>query len=65
MLDLWVDGGRLTAAEINVLQFVDGATGRVAARLEVTAGAPITAPGGTAKIDFAGLAGARRGTQPA
>ena len=46
VLDLWVDGGKLTAAEINVLQFVDGAKGRVAARLEMTTGAPITAPEG-------------------
>jgi hypothetical protein len=57
VLDLWVDGGKLTAAEINVLQFVDGATGRVAARLEVTTGAPITAPEGATKIDFTGLLG--------
>ena len=60
VLDLWIDNGKLTAAEINVLQFVEGATGRVAARLEVTAGAPITAPEGATKIDVAGLAA----TQP-
>ncbi|WP_250038363.1 hypothetical protein [Paractinoplanes maris] len=52
VLDLWIDGGKLTAAEINVLQFVDGATGRVAARLEVTGGAPIAAPEGAQKLDL-------------
>ncbi|MEV6596371.1 hypothetical protein AB0M36_05815 [Actinoplanes sp. NPDC051346] len=57
VLDLWIDGGKLTAAELNVLQFVDGATGRVAARLEVTTGLPIAVPEGAAKIDLAGLLG--------
>jgi hypothetical protein len=55
VLDLWIDDGRLTAAEINILQFVDGATGRVAARLEVATGAPITVPDGATKLDLAGL----------
>lgn len=56
VLDLWIDNGNLTAAEINVLQFVDGATGRVAARIEMTTGATITAPEGATKIDLTGLA---------
>jgi hypothetical protein len=55
VLDLWLDNGKLTAAEINVLQFVDGATGRVAARVEVTDGAKIAAPTGATKVDLAGL----------
>ncbi|WP_328474100.1 hypothetical protein OHA21_14270 [Actinoplanes sp. NBC_00393] len=53
VLDLWVDDGKLTAAEINLLQFIDGAAGRVAARIELTTGAPITAPDGATKIDVA------------
>jgi hypothetical protein len=57
VLDLWIDGGKLNAAEINILQFIDGATGRVAARLEVTTGAPITAPEGATKIDVTGVLG--------
>ena len=57
VLDLWIDGGKLTAAEINVLQFIDGATGRVAARLEVTTGVPITAPDNATKLDITGLLG--------
>ena len=56
VLDLWIDNGSLTAAEINVLQFVDGAQGRVAARIEMTTGATITAPEGATKIDLTGLA---------
>ncbi|BBH69655.1 hypothetical protein ACTI_63400 [Actinoplanes sp. OR16] len=51
VLDLWVKDGKLTAAEINLLQFVDGATGRVALRLEVTTGAAIDAPQDATKID--------------
>ena len=51
VLDLWVDHEKLTAAEVNILQFVDGATGRVAVRLDVTDGAPIEAPAGAEKID--------------
>ncbi|MBU2667024.1 hypothetical protein KOI35_26275 [Actinoplanes bogorensis] len=57
VLDLWIDNGKLTAAEINVLQFVEGATGRVAARIEMTAGAAITAPEGATKIDLPTLPG--------
>jgi hypothetical protein len=56
VLDLWIDGGKFTAAEINVLQFIDGATGRVAARIEMTTGAPIAAPEGATTIDLTGLA---------
>jgi hypothetical protein len=55
VLDLWVEDGKLTAAEIDVLQFVEGATGRVAARIEVTTGAPIQAPVDAKKIDLSGL----------
>jgi hypothetical protein len=56
VLDLWIDGGKLTAVEINVLQFVDGATGRAAVRLETTTGAPIDAPQDATKIDISKLA---------
>ena len=58
VLDLWITDGKLTAAELNLLQFVDGATGRVAARLEVTTGAPIAAPEGATTIDPAAASGA-------
>ena len=51
VLDLWIDDDKLIAAEINLLQFIDGATGRVAVRLEVTTGAPIDVPAGATKID--------------
>jgi len=57
VLDLWLDNGKLTAAEINVLQFVDGATGRVAVRLELIPGGPIEAPAGATKIDPKALQG--------
>jgi hypothetical protein len=62
VLDLWVDKGNLTAAEVNVLQFVDGATGRAAVRLDVTTGAPIDAPDGATKVDLAGLGAVGPGT---
>lgn len=65
VLDLWIDDGKLTAAEVNLLQFVDGATGRVAARIEVTTGAPITAPEGATKIDIAGVFGPDAADLPA
>jgi hypothetical protein len=58
VLDLWIKDGKLTAAEINMLQFVDGATGRVALRLEVTTGTAIEAPEGATKIDMDALLGA-------
>ncbi|MEV4642243.1 hypothetical protein AB0J80_33320 [Actinoplanes sp. NPDC049548] len=58
VLDLWIDGGRLTAAEIDILQFIDGATGHVAIRLDLTTGTPITAPDGAAKIDVDNFLGA-------
>jgi hypothetical protein len=51
VLDLWIDDDKLTALEVNVLQFVDGATGRAAIRLEVTTGTEITAPQDATKID--------------
>jgi len=55
VLDLWIDNEKLTALEVNLLQFADGATGRAAVRFEVTTGAPITAPAGATKIDTAAL----------
>jgi hypothetical protein len=61
VLDLWVDNGKFTAAEVNVLQFVDGASGRVAVRIDVTPGAPIAAPDGATKIDTKGLIGSLAG----
>ena len=61
VLDLWIADGKLTAAELNLLQFVDGATGRVAARLEVTTGAPIAAPEGATTIDPAASGAPRLG----
>jgi hypothetical protein len=51
VVDLWVDNEKLTALELNLLQFIDGATGRVALRLDMTTGQPITAPEGATKID--------------
>jgi hypothetical protein len=57
VLDLWIDDDKLTALEVNLLQFVDGATGRVAVRLEVTTGTEITAPQDATKIDPGKLAG--------
>ncbi|HET9518344.1 MAG TPA: hypothetical protein VFO77_11505, partial [Actinoplanes sp.] len=56
VLDLWVNGGTFTAAEINLLQFIDGATGRVAVRVEASTGTPITAPAGATAIDLTSLA---------
>jgi hypothetical protein len=57
VVDLWLDHGNLSAAEIDVLQFADGAKGRVAVRLEVTTGTPIAAPAGAVKLDPAELLG--------
>ncbi|WP_433378583.1 hypothetical protein ACQPZX_11945 [Actinoplanes sp. CA-142083] len=65
VLDLWIDDEKLTALEINILQFVDGATGRAAVRLEVTTGSPIEVPQGATKIDpkvLSGLAGPAGGS---
>jgi hypothetical protein len=67
VLDLWIDDDKLIAAEINLLQFIDGATGRVAVRVEVTTGAPIDVPAGATKIDPAlvsSFAGATAGAGP-
>ena len=55
VLDLWIDDEKLTAVEVNLLQFVEGATGRAALRIDMTTGAPITAPEGATKIDPAAL----------
>ncbi|GAA2615911.1 hypothetical protein [Paractinoplanes durhamensis] len=57
VLDLWVDNGKLTALEVNLLQFIDGATGRAAVRLEVTTGSEIAAPEGAKKLDTKALVG--------
>lgn len=64
VVDLWLDNGKFTAAEVDVLQFVEGAQGRVAARLEFTGGAPITAPTGATKIDLSGLLGSGGASMP-
>jgi hypothetical protein len=50
-IDLWIDHDKLTALELNVLQFIDGATGRVALRLDATTGEAIAAPEGATKVD--------------
>ncbi|GAB2585662.1 hypothetical protein Aab01nite_52600 [Paractinoplanes abujensis] len=52
VLDLWIDKGKLTAAELNVLQFAEGATGRVAARVEVGTPQAIEAPTGATELDL-------------
>jgi len=57
VLDLWIDDEKLTAAEVNVLQFIDGAAGRGAVRLEVTTGTEIAAPDKATKIDTSALPG--------
>ncbi|MFI6070466.1 hypothetical protein ACIA5C_02615 [Actinoplanes sp. NPDC051343] len=57
VVDVWVDHEKLTALELNLLQFVDGATGRVALRIDATTGEPIDAPQGATKIDSAALSG--------
>jgi hypothetical protein len=57
VLDLWIDHEKLTAIEVNILQFIDGATGRAAVRLEMTTGAAITAPPNATTIDPAALTG--------
>jgi hypothetical protein len=53
VLDLWVDNGKFKAFEINALQFVEGNTGRASVRVEIAAGAEITAPAGATKLDLA------------
>jgi hypothetical protein len=40
---------------------VDGATGRVAVRIDVTPGAPIAAPDGATKVDSKSLIGSLAG----
>ncbi|WP_306214481.1 hypothetical protein [Actinoplanes sp. RD1] len=52
VIDLWIHDGELTAAEVDILQFVEGATGRSAVRVEVTTGAGISAPADATKIDL-------------
>jgi hypothetical protein len=55
VLDLWIDRQKLSAVEVNLMQFVDGATGRAALRLDLTTGTPITAPADATAIDPAAL----------
>jgi hypothetical protein len=55
VLDLWIDDDKLSAVELNVLQFIDGAGGRAAVRLETTTGAPIDAPQDATKVDVSAL----------
>jgi len=62
VLDLWIDNEKLTAFEVNLLQFVDGASGRTALHLDMTTGAPITAPQGASKIDLSALNGMQSGS---
>ena len=59
VLDLWIDGGKLTALEVNLLQFIDGATGRTALRLDMTTGEQIAVPPNATKIDPAELTALR------
>jgi len=61
VLDLWIDNEKLTALEVNLLQFVDGASGRTALHLDMTTGEPITAPQGASKIDLGALNGLQSG----
>ncbi|MDI6102419.1 hypothetical protein QLQ12_27750 [Actinoplanes sp. NEAU-A12] len=66
VLDLWIDNGKFKAFEMNLLQFVEGNTGRASIRVEIGAGADITAPAGATKLDLtpflAALGAAGRGT---
>jgi hypothetical protein len=61
VLDLWIDHEQLTALEVNLLQFVDGAPGRAALRLDMTTGVPIRAPQGATRIDPAALTALQSG----
>jgi len=61
VLDLWIDDQKLTALELNLLQFVDGAPGRAALRLDMTTSAPISAPQDATKIDPAALTALQNG----
>ena len=55
VMDLWVDNGTFKALEINVLQFVDGNTGRATLRADISTGADITAPGDAKKLDLTNI----------
>jgi hypothetical protein len=61
VIDLWTDHEKLTALELNLLQFVDGATGRVALRLDATTGETIAAPAGATKVDPKALSDLEQG----
>ncbi|MFI1994404.1 hypothetical protein [Actinoplanes sp. NPDC020271] len=68
VLDLWVDNGQFKALEINLIQFVEGGTGRASLRVELTSGVDIAAPTGAKKIDLSKLVesmgASGRGTGP-
>jgi hypothetical protein len=65
ILDLWIKDEKLTAIEVNFLQFIDGAKGRAALRFEVTTGAAIDVPEGATTIDTSKLTeGLSEGMQP-
>jgi hypothetical protein len=53
VLDLWVDNGKFKAFEINLLQFVEGNTGRASVRVDIAASADIVAPSDATKLDLA------------
>ncbi|GIE30882.1 hypothetical protein Ait01nite_039270 [Actinoplanes italicus] len=53
VLDLWIDNGKFEAFEINLLQFVEGNTGRASVRVDIASSADIVAPTGATKIDLA------------
>ncbi|MEU4626558.1 hypothetical protein AB0G04_42075 [Actinoplanes sp. NPDC023801] len=53
VLDLWVDNGKFEAFEINLLQFVEGNTGRASVRVDIANSADIVAPADATKIDLA------------
>ena len=52
VVDLWIDNGKFKAFEINLLQFVEGNTGRATLRVEISTGADITAPADAKKLDL-------------
>lgn len=53
VMDLWIDNGNFKAFEINLLQFVEGNTGRASVRVEVAGKTDIAAPAGATKLDLA------------
>ncbi|SDY38943.1 hypothetical protein SAMN05444365_102105 [Micromonospora pattaloongensis] len=51
-IDLWVQDDKLTAVELDVIQLVEGAKGRVAVRVEIATGREIVAPEGATPLDL-------------